>query len=43
VIRVLIMAATAAEKSALAALLAEDERLEILEPEEARHADVLCY
>lgn len=40
-IRVLIMAATAAEKSALAALLAEDERLEILEPEEARHADVL--
>lgn len=40
-IRVLIIAATADEKSALAALLSEDDRLEILEPEEARNADVL--
>lgn len=40
-IHVLIRAATAAEESALAALLSEDDRLEILEPAEARRADVL--
>jgi DNA-binding NarL/FixJ family response regulator len=41
VIRVLILAASEADESALAALLAEDERLEIAEPLEARTADVL--
>jgi len=41
VIRVLILAASAAEESALAALLAEDERLEIIEQGEAPRADVV--
>ena len=40
-IRVLILAASEAEESALAALLAEDDRLEIIEPAEALTADVL--
>jgi DNA-binding NarL/FixJ family response regulator len=41
VIRVLILAASEAEESVLAALLAEDDRLEIVELSEARAADVL--
>jgi DNA-binding NarL/FixJ family response regulator len=41
VIRVLIFAASEAEELALAALLAEDDRLEIVEPAEALSADVL--
>ncbi len=40
-IRVLILAASAAEESALGALLAEDERLEIVEQGEAQRADVV--
>ncbi len=40
-IRVFISAATAADEFALAAVLAEDERLEILETGEGRNADVL--
>jgi len=40
VIRVLILAARAEEEAALAALLAEDERLEIIEQGEALSADV---
>jgi len=41
VIRVLILAATEADESALASLLAEDDRLEIVDSNEARSADVL--
>ena len=40
-IRVLIIAGTTADESALTALLAEDDRLEILDPAEGRNADVL--
>ena len=40
-IRVLIMAASEADESALAALLSEDDRLEIVEPAEGLTADVL--
>jgi DNA-binding NarL/FixJ family response regulator len=41
VIRVLILGASKAEETALAALLAEDERLEIVDESEALSADVL--
>jgi DNA-binding NarL/FixJ family response regulator len=41
VIRVLILAPSASEEAALAGLLAEDERLEIVEQGEALSADVL--
>jgi DNA-binding CsgD family transcriptional regulator len=41
VIRVVIIAASEAEESALAALLSEDDRLEIIESAELRTADVL--
>jgi DNA-binding NarL/FixJ family response regulator len=41
VIRVLILASSAAEEAALGALLAEDERLEMVEQEEGLSADVL--
>jgi DNA-binding NarL/FixJ family response regulator len=41
VIRVLILAASPVEEAALAALLAEDERFEIVEPGEALSADVV--
>lgn len=40
-IRVLILAATASDETALAELLAEDERLEIIENGDGRNADVL--
>ena len=40
-IRVLIIAESAAHESALATLLVEDDRLEILEPSDGRNADVL--
>jgi DNA-binding NarL/FixJ family response regulator len=41
VIRVVILASSDAYPEALSALLAEDERIEILEPEEASSADVV--
>jgi DNA-binding NarL/FixJ family response regulator len=41
VIRVLILAASSGEEAALAALVAEDERLEIVEREEGLGADVI--
>jgi DNA-binding NarL/FixJ family response regulator len=41
VIQVLILAATEEDRTALATLLGEDERFEILEREEERNADVL--
>jgi DNA-binding NarL/FixJ family response regulator len=41
VIRVLILASSAAEEAALGALLAEDERLEMVEQEEGLSADVV--